>query len=154
MDFFDLLRMALRIVLVPIAFVVGGFQDRRHGRSLDERQALFKAITVTNLKRVTRPDTVVKASLVIGQVVIATDYYKSFATGLKNFIGGEMKNAISLCTRGRREALLRLLEQAHAMGATEVWNVRYGFSNIAGAGTSAALQVELIAYGTAIVRKT
>lgn len=152
MNYVDLINTVLRILLMPIAFFVGGFQSKRHLRSLDEREAQLKDIMVCNLKRVSSPETVASAALVVGQVVVATDYYKSFATGLRNFIGGEMKNAISLCTRGRREALVRLCEQARRMGATEVWNVRYGFSNIAGTGTSASMQVELVAYGTAIVR--
>jgi uncharacterized protein YbjQ (UPF0145 family) len=133
--------------------VVGGFQERRHLRSLEEREARFKDIRVNNLKRIADPHTVGEAAMVLGQVVIATDYYKSFVTRLKNLIGGEMKTAMSLCTRARREALLRLLEQAQAMGAREVWNVRYGFSNIAGTAVGSAMQIELIAYGTAIVRK-
>lgn len=152
MNYFDLINLAFRILLMPVAFLVGGFQQKRHLRSLEEREAQLKDIVVNNLKRVAQPETVSSATMVVGQVVIATDYYKSFATGLRNFIGGEMKNAISLCNRGRREALLRLQEEARRIGAKEVWNVRYGFSNIAGTGNSAALQIELIAYGTAIVR--
>ena len=153
MEIFDILNLILRILLVPIAFVTGRFTESRHIRSLIEREQLFSRITVNNLKRITQPDTVQSAQMVVGQVVVGTDYFKTFATGLKKLIGGEMKSAISLCLRARREALLRLLEEAHAMGATEVWNVRYGFSNMSGTGNSAAMQVELIAYGTAVVRK-
>ena len=77
-----------------------------------------------------RAEVDLEALLVIGQVVIATDYYKTFVTQLRNLVGGEMKSAMSLMSRARREAMVRLLEQARTRGATEVWNVRLQFTSI------------------------
>ncbi len=153
MDILDLIQLVMRMLMVPVGFFVGGATERSHLRSLESREAQFKDMRVNNLKRIAQPESVAVASMVVGQVVIATDYYKSLVTSLKNMIGGEMKAVKSLCTRARREALLRLMEEARTLGATEVWNVRYGFSNIAGTGSQAAIQIELIAYGTAVVRK-
>ena len=68
-------------------------------------------------------------------------------------MGGEMKSAQKLMNRARREALVRLLEQADRRGATEVWNVRFGFSNISQMrGRRGAMQVEILAWGTAVRR--
>jgi len=149
----DLIQLIWQILMIPVALVVGRFQERKHTRSLDERDALYRGIRVTNLKRVTDPETVTTATAVIGHVVIATDYYKTFVTSLKRLIGGELKAAQTLLIRARREALLRMIAEAHQLGATEVWNVRFSFSNIYALSNQANMQVEMIAYGTAVKRR-
>lgn len=144
-----------QLIALPIAFVIGRFTERRHLRSLDEREQQAGDVTVNNLKHVPDPGSVQGGRMVVGHVVIATDYWKSFATKIRNIIGGEMKSAQTLMTRGRREALMRLVENARQMGAAEVCNVRYEFSNIGmmRGRSGGAMQVEILAYGTAIVRR-
>ncbi len=150
----QLVRLLFQLLMLPIGFLVGSTIERRHIRDLDEREARYRHIRVNNLKRITDPHTVAHAEMVVGQVVIATDYYKTFVTSIRNLVGGEMRAAQSMMTRARREALLRAIEQAAAMGATELWNIRYGFSNISQMrGRQGAMQVELIAWGTAVVRR-
>jgi len=141
------------LILLTLGIFVGGFNERRHLRELARREEEFGDIIVNNLKRVHDPDSVRRAELVSGSVVIATDYFKTFATKLRNLVGGEMHAALSLMTRARREAMLRLLAQARQMGATEVWNVRYQFCSISQmSGKRGAMSVEIVAYGTAVVR--
>ena len=143
----------LTLFLLALGFSVGGFRERRHFRQLDEREAATGDITVTNMKTVANPETVIRAQLVSGNVVIATDYFKTFLTTLRNLVGGEMKSAQRLMIRARREALMRLLEEARGLGATEVWNVRFQFCNIQQMSKNkGAMSVELYAYGTAITR--
>ncbi len=149
-----IISIVWQIITLPIAFLIGRFTEKRHLRSLDARESAAKGFSVTNLKRVADPDSVTASRMVIGHVVIATDYWKSFATKMRNIIGGEMKSAQSLMTRGRREALMRLVENAKRFGADEVCNVRFEFSNIAmmRGRRGGAMQVEILAYGTAVVR--
>jgi len=150
----QLINIAINLILLPIAFVAGRFTEGRHFRRLAQRERELAYINRCNLRWVADPDSVVRADLVIGHVVIATDYWKSFVTKLRKLVGGEMKAAQSLLVRGRREALVRLLETARLQGATEVWNVRYGFCNISQMrGNNGAMQVEIFAYGTAISRR-
>lgn len=142
------------LVLLPLGYGVGRYRERRHLASIAAREAALADIPVTNLKRVPDPDSVRQSMLVCGDAVIATDYFKSFAAKLRGIIGGEMRSYQTLMGRARREATLRMLEQARAAGATEVWNVRYETSNIRSAGRrQAAVSVEAFAFGTAIVRK-
>ena len=150
-----ILSILWQMIALPIAFFIGRFTERRHLRNLDQREQLIKDVTVNNLKHVRDPVSVMGGRMVTGQVVIATDYWKSFATKIRNIIGGEMKSAQMLMIRGRREALLRLIENARLMGAVEVCNVRYQFSNIGmmRGRKGGAMQVEIFAYGTAIVRR-
>jgi uncharacterized protein YbjQ (UPF0145 family) len=150
----QLIQLVIQLVLLPVAFFVGRFTEGRHLNSLALREREVAGLRVCNLKRVADAASVEEAVMVSGQVVIATDYYKSFATKLRNLFGGEMRSAQSLMLRGRREALLRMLLEAKGMGAQEVWNVRYGFCNISSMrGNRGAMQVELFAYGTAVRRK-
>lgn len=144
-----------QLIALPIAFLIGRFTERSHLRSLDEREQQARDVIVNNLKHVPNPDSVQGSRMVVGHVVIATDYWKSFATKIRNIIGGEMKAAQTLMTRGRREALMRLVEEARLMGAAEVCNIRYEFSNIGmmRGRKGGAMQVEILAYGTAIVRR-
>ena len=150
----DLIGLVIRMLMLPVGFVVGGFVEKRHLRDLDEREQRSRHVRVTNLKRVSNPETVAESKMVTGHVVVATDYYKSFATQVRNFFGGEMGNAMGLMLRARREALARLVDEAEAAGADEVWNVRFAFSNVgAMRGKTGAMQVELLAWGTAVRRR-
>lgn len=149
-----LINIIINLILLPIAFVVGRFTEGSHFRRLAQREQELGHIHRCNLRHVADPDSVVRADLVLGHVVIATDYWKSFVTRLRKLVGGEMKSAQSLLIRGRREALVRLLEMAQIQGATEVWNIRFGFCNISQMrGNNGAMQVEIFAYGTAVTRR-
>ena len=65
--------------------------------------------------------------------------------GLKNIFGGELKGYTELLQESRQEAYDRMLEQARAVGANAVLNVRFSTSSVA-AGAA-----ELVAYGTAVI---
>lgn len=141
-------------VLLVLGFCVGTWRERRHFESLAQREREFTDIGVVNLKTVAQPETVASAALVTGDAVIATDYFKSFAASLRNIVGGEVRSYETLMQRARREALLRMLQRARELGATEVWNLRYETSNIRSSGRrTLAVSVEVFAFGTAIVRR-
>jgi uncharacterized protein YbjQ (UPF0145 family) len=141
------------IFLLALGLFVGGWNERRHIRSLDRREKELKHMVINNLKRITAPDSVTQSNMVLGSVVIASDYLKSFLTSLRALVGGEMRSMQSLLIRARREAIVRMLEQAVQMGATEVWNVRLEFCSISQMrGKRGAASVEIIAYGTAVKR--
>lgn len=142
------------IVLLILGFTIGTWCERRHFRSLARREREFGNIGIVNLKTVPSPETVASATLVTGDAVIATDYFKGFAAKLRSIIGGEVKSYETLMQRARREAMLRLLSQARQVGASEVWNVRLETSNIRSASRgNVAVSVEVFAFGTAIVRR-
>ncbi len=56
------------------------------------REALFKDVQVTSLRQPTAPAAQPVPVLVCGEVVIASDAFKSWASGLRNLFGGEAKN--------------------------------------------------------------
>jgi len=64
--------------------------------------------------------------------------------GFKNLVGGELKAYTELLQESRQEAQDRMVEQAKAMGANAVVNVRFATSSVAQGAA------ELFAYGTAV----
>jgi uncharacterized protein YbjQ (UPF0145 family) len=90
--------------------------------------------------------------MVTGNVVVSLDYFKRIIAGLRSLIGGRIKTYEPLLERARREALLRMTENAKKSGYDAVINVRLETSRLAnsrGNGKGIA-GVEMLAFGTAI----
>lgn len=83
--------------------------------------------------------------LVQGSTVRAKHAGRDLMAGLKNMVGGELKGYTELLNESRQEATQRMMQQASAVGANAIINVRFSTSNIT-AGAS-----EILAYGTAVV---
>lgn len=138
-------------LLLGVSF--GRWREQAHLASLDEREAQHRDMLVTNLRIPTNPESVASATLVGGDVVIASDYFKTFVSSYRKLIGGEMRAYETLVRRARREATLRVIEEARALGATEVWNVRVELARIGTHEAKGGVMCEAFAYGTAITRK-
>lgn len=82
--------------------------------------------------------------LVQGSSVRSKHVGRDFAASLKNIFGGELRGYTELLSESREEATQRMLQQAEAIGANAVLNVRYSTSSIA-AGAA-----EIFVYGTAV----
>jgi uncharacterized protein YbjQ (UPF0145 family) len=89
--------------------------------------------------------------LVSGNVVISVDYFKTIVAGLRNLVGGNISAYESLLDRARREAILRMQQQAAELDARAVINMKFETSRISGNAGSAVGAVEVLAYGTALV---
>ena len=150
---YAVLFYSIPLILLVGGYLVGSVNERNHEKSLDRREEALGGVMLSNLKSVPNMQDVADSSMVMGQVVIATDYFKSFVTALRNLVGGEMRAAHRLMIRGRREALARLREEARRRGFTEVHNIRFGFSNISQMqGKRGAMQVEVLVWGTGVKR--
>lgn len=145
-----LIQGAPIVILLVLGYTVGSWRERSHFRSLVEREADYGNIGIANLRTVSEPSSVEQATMITADCVIASDYFKSFAATLRKLLGGDIRSYETLMERARRETILRLLEQARELGATEVWNVRMATSNIA--STPGTVSVEVLAYATAIRR--
>ena len=136
--------------LLLVGLFFGTRAHKKHITDLDAREAALAHMVVTNLK--TLPATGNPPILVSGSVVIAFDYFRRFIASFVMFFGGRITMYETMLDRARREALLRLLEQAHAAGSREVHNVRFEFSRIGSSAQNANVggSAELLAYGTAV----
>ena len=148
---FRLLGLLIPLGLLALGYAIGHHGEKKHLRLLDQREARFKDVMVTDLKHIPPNWRCTQAQLVQGQAVIASDYFKTFAAGLRNFFGGEVRSLETLMARARREAMLRMIEEAAAVGANAVWCVRLETSTIGRGHARRGLAIaEVFAYGTAL----
>lgn len=134
------------VVLLVGGYGFGRLGERRHYRRLIEQEAELTDLPAV-ASRYPPEQEHHHQRLVAGNVVIASDYFRSFVAGLVNIFGGRVTPFESLLDRARREALIRMKRQAQEHGARYVFNVKYETSRVT-AGRGAALEV--LAYGTAL----
>lgn len=80
-----------------------------------------------------------------GVIVRSRGIGGNLAAGLRSIVGGEIKEYTEMLEDARKNALDRMVKNAHAMGANAVIMMRYDSSEI-GQNMS-----EIVAYGTAVV---
>ncbi|MBS5335467.1 MAG: hypothetical protein DBY08_04190 [Clostridiales bacterium] len=83
-------------------------------------------------------------SLVKGTVVQSKNFGKDFMAGMKTLVGGEIVAYTELLNESRQIATKRMVDEAEALGADAVINVRYGSSSLMQSAS------EVIVYGTAV----
>lgn len=138
------------LILMSLGYGFGQLFERRHYKSIRNREQELKDILVVQSKII--PSQLILSSesfLVNGSVVISVDYFKRFVSGLRNIIGGRVTPYESLIDRARREAVLRMKEEARASGANMVLNVKYETCSIYKGRRNQIGSVEVLAYGTA-----
>lgn len=102
------------------------------------------SLLLTNLESVPGRSIIEHYGLVSGSTVRAKHIGRDIMAGLKNLVGGELKGYTELLGDARAEAVKRMVQQAEALGANAVVNIRFSTSSV----TSGA--AELYAYGTAV----
>ena len=142
-----MLEAGVFVLLLLLGYGFGRSAELRHLRRLVEREREMNRLPAI-ASRFPPEDRPYAQALVGGSVVIASDYFKSFVAGLINIFGGRVTPFESLIDRARREALLRMKEQALARGAVYVFNVKFETSRIAVGRVGA---MEVLAYGTALM---
>ena len=142
-------RLIFFILLLITALVVGSILEQRHFRSIREREARLKHIRIYTDRRPPSHFSGQPFYLVSGAVVISSDYFKTIVARLKSLIGGRLTTYETLLERGRREAILRMKEQAEQYGAKAIFNVRLETSMLNQNTKKSIICSELLAYGTA-----
>ncbi|MBD0334378.1 MAG: heavy metal-binding domain-containing protein [Cyanobacteria bacterium Co-bin13] len=137
-------------VLIGVGYFVGKSQEQKHFASLRLRESQTHQLALTNMGRLQPLPDAAGAQMVVGSVVIASDYFKTFTAGILSLFGGRLTVYESLLERGRREAILRMKEEALSWGATRIINIRLETADLASQGSNGLVSVEVIAYGTAL----
>lgn len=130
------------ILALSVSYFTGTLIEKKHYRSIREREARMLTIPMLNHSMVPEPEQVIHTELVSGSVVISADYFKKTLAGLWSLFGGNIAVAESVIDRARREAVLRMREQAR--DAKMVIQMRIQTTEVS------AWQVEAVAYGTAL----
>lgn len=102
-------------------------------------------LIVTNIEQIPGRPISRHLGMVQGNTVRAKHAGRDIMAGFKNLVGGELKGYTELLTESREEATQRMIDQAQALGANAILNVRFSTSSVT-AGAS-----ELFVYGTAVV---
>ena len=82
--------------------------------------------------------------LVKGSTIRARHMGHDIMAGLRNVVGGEVKDYTVMLAQAREEALQRMVEQAEKMGANAVIGTRFATSMVMSGAA------EMLAYGTAV----
>jgi len=99
---------------------------------------------VTTTSKIPGKEILEILGVVRGNTIRAKWIGKDIMAGLRQFVGGEIKEYTEMLTEARNEAFKRMIKQAEELGADAVVNVRFGTSMVM---SSAA---EILAYGTAV----
>lgn len=137
-------------VLLIIGYSFGTFNERRHFRSIIEREEQHRGIATFSTKH-PPPECQSSVCLACGSVVISIDYFKKISAGLRSILGGRVSAYESLVERARREAILRMKADAHEQGATSIFNVKLETSSITKGRKGQVGAVEVLAYGTGLI---
>jgi uncharacterized protein YbjQ (UPF0145 family) len=143
---YDILFFVLTIM---IGYISGTLIEKRHFKSLQKREKEMLYLPTIAVKKPLEEDAIIRSELVNGSVVISIDFFKKFVAGLINFFGGNITVYETLIDRARREALLRMKEDAK--DASEIINIKIETSSIS-KNTEGVGAIEVLAYGTAIYR--
>ncbi len=100
---------------------------------------------ISNLEFMTGQKVTKHLGLVQGSSVRTKHAGRDIMSSIKNMFGGELKAYTELLHESREEATERMIQQAKAVGANAVLNVRYSTSSIT-AGAA-----EIYVYGTAVI---
>lgn len=146
-NIFDaILRNSLQFfTLAILGWLLATFLERKHIKCLERKEQQLIEIQLNNLKK-TVNEYHENSAFLMGSVVIAHDYFRGFFIVLRKIIGGNISAYERITQRGRREALIRLKENALSHGFNKVINVRFDSTKVGNNITA----VEIVAYGTGI----
>ena len=138
------------VTLLVLGYAFGSIAEKRHFSSIREREEALQGLPAIMLKKPLLPEEVKEYKLVNGSVVLSIDYFKKFIASLINIFGGSISSYETILDRARREAILRMKEDA--ADASEIINIRIETSSISKNAQRNVGAIEVLAYGTAIYR--
>ena len=100
---------------------------------------------ITTTETVNSRKVVKNLGLVKGNTIRARHIGKDIMAGLRNVVGGEVREYTKMMAESREQALDRMIEDARNRGANAVVGLRFA--------TSMVMQnaSEILAYGTAVI---
>lgn len=150
------------IGLLLLGYGFGSYREKKHYDSIRQREEMLKDILVFESRfpptptRISASDpsqelsTATGGAMVLGNVVVSVDYFKMFVAGLRKLVGGRLRSYETLLDRGRREAVLRMKQQARDLGANRVFNVRFETASISKGQSNNLGSIEVLVYGSAL----
>ncbi len=148
-----IIQIGFTLALLLVTYIIGSITEKRHFEGLAKREHWSRNMTVITLKTPPPDWEAQKVGLVMGNVVISVDYFKRFLAGLRSIVGGRIKTYEPLLDRARREAMMRMKEEARNKGFNTILNVRLETTRLATRkGGKGVAGIEILAFGTALKR--
>jgi uncharacterized protein YbjQ (UPF0145 family) len=141
-----LFKIGLTLVLFCIGFAFGRYFERKHLRELEENEKRLAYIRIDTNKFQTSEQM---GQFISSNVVISHDYFKFIIANIQNFFGGRLTTYESVVDRARREAVVRLKNEAEKVGSNHIMGLRLSTTEMGMQGG----MVEVFAYGTAIQKR-
>ncbi|MBP9854847.1 MAG: heavy metal-binding domain-containing protein [Candidatus Omnitrophica bacterium] len=141
----DLITGGFLVVFFIVSYFIGTRNEKRHFAEIIEREKSLASLPAVTFEK-TEDRPVQSSKLVTGNVVIAGDFFKQVVAKLASFFGVRISVAESMLDRARREAVLRMKEQAH--GADIILNVNFASMKLG--QRQQIVGIEVMACGTAI----
>ncbi len=143
-----LIQLIIFLILLGAGYFWGTRAEKKHYRSIIEREKTNSDILIIATKQ--PPIGSKDGDLVLGSVVIASDYFKNFVAWLVGIFGGRINVYESLLDRARREAVLRMKDEARTHGANMIVNMKFETATLNNIQQGKSAMVEVLAYGTAV----
>ncbi|MBS3811840.1 MAG: YbjQ family protein [Halanaerobiales bacterium] len=102
---------------------------------------------VVNTQEIEGNEVTENLGLVRGNTIRARHIGNDIVAGLRNIVGGEVKEYTKMISEAREESLKRMIEEAEDLNADAILNVRFTTSQVMGGAA------EILVYGTAVKMK-
>lgn len=145
----DLIQLGIGVVLFGLAYFIGTHVEKKHFENIVTREKALTRLPAVTTKNFLEDISVDHVEFVSGNVVIASDFFKSVVAALVSVFGLRIAVAESLVDRVRREAVLRMKQKA--LEADIILNMRIETTKLGERGKAGS--IEAYAYGTAVYYK-
>lgn len=146
-----MLDLVSLIGTLVITWLLGTMATRNHLKSLRGRESELRHIQVFSAETAPPQAENCDCHLVSGTAVMSLDYFRRFVESLMQLVGGRMTSYENLLDRARREAMVRMKDNAARIGAKRVFNVKIQTAHVYTRAKNGQGSFEIIAYGTALV---
>lgn len=145
-------QLIITVIFFGVVFFIGTQIEKNHYKAVKEKEKSFADLPAVSSKNVADLSKVIDSRLVSGCIVISNDAFKKLVAQIYNIFGGRITVYETLLDRARREAILRMKEQARIFGANMVVNTRFETSRLGAVNSrNKGLGIfEILAYGTAV----
>lgn len=145
-------NLIVTVVFFVVVFIIGTQIEKNHYKSVKEKEKEFANLPAISSTKVADLTNVTDSRLVSGCIVISNDAFKKMVARIYNIFGGRISVYETLFDRARREAIIRMKEQARMHGADMVVNTRFETSRLGAvnSGNKGLGIFEVLAYGTAV----
>ena len=85
-----MIEIILFLCLLSIGYFVGNWSEKKHYKDIKQRERQTLHVPVVSFGAKQEIPSAHEAALFLGSVVVSADYFKMFASSLRNLVGGRV----------------------------------------------------------------